>query len=415
MKILFVVPGFFKDRPQTIRFRELLSELIKESKNDYHILTDEKRDNFKNNNYGNLSFHVYRTSLLGSFINPNYYTRKKPTSLNKFLPIIRTILVIISKVFLFPDLFKIEIRNIKRRIESLIIDYRFELIVLSCSPFSLMELSSNKVKWKTKIILDIGDPFTNNSTKYETKNKLIKKTLYENKYLKYIDSLVVTNGATKKLYLEKYGYLNANMIHIIPQGFRTNFLVNESHIKFNTTRKEIRIAYFGKFYKGLREPFLIYQAILKFNGNNSSKVYLDLYGNISAYHLKGVDNNYINYKGLVDYFEVYTKSLEYDALLLVDNFYGYQTPGKLFEVLSIPIQKLIVYKSKNTPLFEIISELDLDMVDYNIKDLYNILGRLFDGNLNRHSFESKNIEKYQWGSLAIDYHKVFNVFSKEQG
>ena len=69
-KLLFIVPAFFTDRPQAIRFRNIVKYLPEEF--EIHIVFPSFREQYKKHKSG-ITIHEYPGNSLGMFVNPFYY------------------------------------------------------------------------------------------------------------------------------------------------------------------------------------------------------------------------------------------------------------------------------------------------------------------------------------------------------
>lgn len=364
-KILFVVRSFSQSGAQPLRFRMILNFLKEEF--EVHVLEihHDKADSYYEKC---IWFHKIEYSLPGKFLNYNE-TKKKTKTTNTTHTDIKSTLFFksilkkkVRKIF-FPDILIFEKRRLIKKTLELISINEFQIVVSSGFPFTTMVLSK-EVKEKypfVRFIYDIGDPFFGNSQNGFIKNYFAR--YYEKKYLKYIDNLVVTNNVTLKHYLKNFGKeIKQDQIEIIQMGVNLEFIEEmEQHFPFiNKGRpdKNMDFVYAGQLYKSLREPFELYKAVAKWNSNiESGKINLFMYGSFrDAYKIRDSSSHNIYFKGLASNEEIIGTYFTCDVIVFIDNAWGMQTPGKIFEVSAIGKPVLFISDNKESPAFEVVKD-----------------------------------------------------------
>lgn len=367
-KVLFIIPAYFTNRPQSVRFRNILPYL--KDKFDLHLIFPSDVSQFTTYSKDGILIHEYHGSRLGRFINRFYY--QNPIIIrNKFLILLRNGLRFSFRSILFPDLFIIELRKLKNVINTLNNIYKYDAIIVSCAPFTLLKLGIFvKNILGLKFIVDLGDPFyKNNINKYFIQKLFAKQ--FETKYLKYVDILIVTNSLTYKHYKDTFKRsIDKNKIFIISHG--TNINMNKParvNIKLNG---KLNLVYVGLFYKKLREPFELFEAISIYNNSTNKQIYLDIYGVTPNYFVKKVkiNRNFINFHNPVEHTkvnEIYERS---DIIVFIDNAFGVQTPSKLFEIINSKKPVLFIYSNKESLSLKIIQNYEGAIVCKNEKKKY---------------------------------------------
>lgn len=362
-KILFVVRSFSQSGAQPLRFKMILNFLKEEF--NIHVL---EIHHYKDDTYfeNGLWLHKIKYSLPGKFLNFNE-SIKKTKETNKTHDEIKSTLFFKSKLkrsvrkLFFPDILIFEKRRLIKKAIQLISIYKFQIIVSSGFPFTTMALSKEiKDKYPfVRFVYDIGDPFFRNSNNGFIRN--IFAGYYENKYLKYIDNLVVTNNMTLQHYLNNFGdKIKQDQIEIIQMGVNLEYLKevekNLFSINETTSHKEVNLVYAGQLYKSLREPFELYKAVAKWNNSTESrKINLFMYGSFrDTYKIKDSSLNNIYFKGLVSNEEIIIAYYTSDVIVFIDNAWGMQTPGKIFEVSVIGKPVLFISNNKESPAFEVV-------------------------------------------------------------
>ena len=309
--------------PRTIRFKSIIPELCKNNNLRIRIL---KLPINKSLSDYEINVEVPK-HLQFTFLSNNW---------------VQKVFSYISSVFILPDIKILLIKSFLKKIE-LEISTNTNITVIITRPFSfyLFGYFLKKKFPSIRTILDMGDPFYNNSA--DSKNYVYKK-YFEAFCLKYYDDLIVTNELMKDFIVNTYKYPKEN-IHIIPQGGKKvkQAVERNENIKLNTS---ISLVYAGAFYKKLREP------------NN----YLNAINEISEVSIKttfiGVSKNWIEgYKNVV-LIERVTNDIVYkyydecDIILFFANQYGIQTSGKIYELLIVNKPLLIISNKDRFFLFE---------------------------------------------------------------
>lgn len=364
-KVLFVVRSFSQSGAQPLRFRMILNCLREEF--DIHVLEihhDKAETYFENG----LWFHKIEYSLPGKFLNFDQSIRN-PKTINITHPDIKGPLFFKSKLkrevrkLFFPDILTFEKRRLIKKVIELISIHKFHTVVSSGFPFTTMVLSKeikNKYPF-VRFIYDIGDPFFRNSNNGFIRD--IFARYYEKKYLKYIDNLVVTNNMTLKHYINNFGdEIKQDQIEIIQMGVNLELLKEIgktlSPINESNTYKKLDLVYAGQLYKNLREPFELYKAVEKWNSNSESgKVNLFMYGSFrDVYKIRDSALHNIYFKGLVSNEETIRAYYSSDVIVFIDNAWGMQTPGKIFEVSVIGKPVIFISDNEESPAYEVVKD-----------------------------------------------------------
>jgi glycosyltransferase involved in cell wall biosynthesis len=311
-------------------------------------------------------FHKIEYSCIGKFINPDVnitadlpiFNARRSSGLKSRLK------KHIRKIF-FPDTVIFEKNKLIRKVKELLCLYNINTVIASGFPFTTMILSETVKKDfpAVRFIYDVGDPFYKNSQNGLMRDWFAK--LFERKYLKHIDKLVVTNKSTFQHYLDNFGdVINPCQFAIIQMGVPRELLelVNEkfSQKRDSLNNNELRLVYAGQLYAKLREPYELYRAVAKWNSlKEQRKIALDMYGSFRDVFKTGVNDNLsIFFKGKVSNKEIIEAYYNSDVIIFLDNAWGLQTPGKVFEVAAVGRPVLFISDHKNSPAKEIVQDLD---------------------------------------------------------
>lgn len=404
-KILFIVRSFSKGGPQPIRFQNIINFL----KDDYDIhIIEFIHDKEKIISEDGISIHQLQYSKIGRIINP----LKTNTSIRVDKMLKKSVtanFVFYIKSFIrglfFPDTLCFEINKLRKKIFSLEKQFDFEIVVASAFPFSTLAVSK-KIKQSypsIKFLYDIGDPFYGNAKNGFIRNYFAKK--YENYYLRFIDKLIVTNELTKKHYSETYGKsLTENNIAVIEQGIKSDFIKNIETAFSLKEKKEITLTYAGQLYIKLREPFALYEAIKKSNlTKKQSTLYLLMLGSYNKYFIKiQIAPIHIKYLGAVNQMEVFDIYLKSDIIVFIDNAFGMQTPGKIFELIAVGKPILFISNNLGSPASQIAKQFNhIFYSENNPNSIITCIEKIIDQD--NYNIDNSLLKHFSWEYRAIQY------------
>lgn len=397
MDILVISKSINLNSPQAIRFNNLINQWTLT-----HKISLVSYDNEVNINSENFKHFPVKLNSFNKFIIKLNSNEQRNSTLPKRRKIRSFFKRLKLKTLLFPDIFILENKNLKKKILYALNKSHYDIVILSAFPFSYLihsEFIKRNTK-NTKIIYDTGDPFYGNSSK--TSIGLFQKLFsfqFEKHYLKYIDFLVLPNNFLKSIYLQNYSeVISEKSIIVIEQGY--NIVSNLKAIPLSLNKHK-KLIYAGSFYKKIREPYELFNAI-----NESNNVSLDIFGNIQQEFI--IETDKIKFPGVLTQEKILQKYSEYDAIVFIDNFSGVQIPGKVYEILNARKPVLYIYQEK-TPtyfLFEnynyvIFSQYNKSKIIYALEELFNNL-KLKEYNFNF------NGENYTWAYLSKKYIELIN-------
>jgi hypothetical protein len=416
-RILFVVRSFSGSGAQPIRFRQILNYLRADY--DVHVLelTHHKAGERKDNG---ITIHSMEYTGAGRMLNPpaavlsNYSGRK----IQKGKPLL--LLKRLIRNLLFPDSLVTEALRLKREALRLAGELNCEAVIVSAFPFTtLMCLKAIKQKLGAKTILDVGDPFYKNSKNGHVKDLFARK--FEKKYLKYTDILVVTNTLTRDHYLNSFPEsLRPDQVKIIPMGVSEAFLSavrrSDNEEKASGDKSQFNLFYAGQLYRRMREPFELYRAVREIQKDNTlPEVRLDMYGSYNKGFVAGYENSgSVFFHGHIrhdDLPEIYRKT---DAIVFIDNAYGMQTPGKIFEIALTGKPVLFISDRKQSPSLEVIKDLDHFVVTGNSSEMIISAIRkiIFETIGNRQPMHAAT--DFLWEDRAARYKQILTETIAEQ-
>lgn len=308
--------------------------------------------------------------------------------------------------FFFPDIFIVEYLNIKRQVMALAERIQPDTVIISTAPFTLMLLSGSLKRRfpQIKIVIDTGDPFHGDSSSYSGRlmHKLFAKKV-EGRGLVSADLLVVPTLKLKKHYLACYGsVIPENRIKVIENG------ISEVFTKIPDRRNErgapFRMVYAGRFYKMMRDPSALYSAVRQFS---AGEVILKVFGNIQGKYLPPASDPRFVTGGAVPARELAREYENADLVVYLDNAYGVQVPGKVYEVLAVNRPVLYICRDSGSPSYELVSGQDgIITVRNDYRDIAAGIAQIMK-NSPGVKF-SRGSDRYTFDSLASAYWILLN-------
>lgn len=402
MKEIFIISlSYNVNSPQGIRMRNLVN-FLKDKFNVTVLLIENKINNSEKSD--KISFlTVKQTRLFRLFFNIEKLTNNSEID-NEFnrwrkkkLDLLSYIKKLITKI-LMPDYFILFYPSIKNKIIEILTINKYNIIIISAFPFTLMKLSKTikKLTPLTTIIYDTGDPFYKNFQNGIIKNIFAKK--YEKKYLKFIDFVIVPTDILRDHYLNVFK-VNKEKIKTIEQGISVYFQ-NIFERKSSINKERIQLIYAGLFYKKLREPYNLYKVIDKFAG----KFTLDIYGSINRRFIK--KSRFINFRSNVPQSILYDLYKAADIIVFIDNKNGLQIPGKLYEILSLNRPVLYIYNKNSPSLTYVENKKNIILTRNNQRDIKENLLFIVE---NYSSFGIDKINpEYTWKVIFKKYYDLLS-------
>lgn len=235
----------------------------------------------------------------------------------------------------------------------------------------------NKILWKGRKILDLGDPFYGHQVK--------RAFYFEEMQKKVLDSFdYITVPIQESLpYYEPY--VPIEKLRIIPQAFDFSNIRKEDYAQ-NTP---IRFAYAGTFYEDIRNPINMLDFLRNLEEEFLFEIYTNKNTNIYFNILKDFEKN-MNGK-LIIHDSVKRDQLIYelskmDFLINLENLSGIQTPSKLIDyaLAGRPIVSVNPSEKRPKSLIEFLSrnyssKINIDLENYNIDNVSKKFIELFEG------------------------------------
>ncbi len=258
-----------------------------------------------------------------------------------------------------------------------------------------------KKKFGIPWIADYGDSWIYPIPTLAESN-LKKKILdrIENRIVKKMDALTVAAKGIKRLYLEKYPFLNSEKIYIMPQAFDPDMF---SNVKEETS-PVFRIVFCGSFYKNLRDPLAFFEAIKEINEKDIEIVIAGRINEFIHEIKKDGIREKIKYHGFVSHIQSLALQKGASVLLHIGSASDIQVPGKVYEYFGAQRPILCIKSGDKDFSSELIAGYNKGLVVGNkkkyIKEGIKKLYALWKNGSLDENFDLAQVEDFTWQKSA---------------
>lgn len=250
-------------------------------------------------------------------------------------------------------------------------------------------------------IADYGDPWiypVPTSEESDMKKRLMEKI--ERRILKKTAAVTVAAEGIKKLYMERYPFIEEGKMHVMTQGFAPDMF---SKVKGDAPRK-FRIVYCGSFYRRLRDPSAFFEAVKEADISDLEVV---IVGRINEFadmiKKEGLDQK-IKYCGFLDHKGSLALQKNAAVLLHVGNLTDTQVPGKIYEYFGAARPVLCIRGGDEDLSAELIMRYNKGIVVKNKKEEIaggiSRLHSLWRGGMLDKSFNLEPVDLFAWKRCA---------------
>ncbi len=428
MKILILSPHYFPNiNPRAHRWTNL-AEYWAAQGHEVYIICSKNKDYPEEEELNKV--RVYRTGfnspkeILYYFLNNEVKrgeTGQKKQNAGRKGALMQWVNDKILRSIYFPDDAFIWYRPAKKLMHKLLKKKEFDLLISSSVPFTthLVALNAKKNYPDLKWIADTGDPFAfqplhpmNNYFLYGKLNKRLEK-----KVVRVADFVTLTNEGAKKLY-DSIFPLQVDKFVVLPPLCRHK-KTDATSVIIKEDRKELKVGYFGSFFKKIREP----RPILNYWSNLLAKyptsyefLELHFYGNIFENFLVDFDafpklKKHFWFHGLVTSERAILEMQNMDLLFNVGNFTDFQLASKSVDYL-ISRKPIINFVSIDNDTFskffegyDFIEDFNVTKVNSNIDRLHNFINK-YSNKVEKEkldSFVSQKEVEFQIEIIAKNY------------
>ncbi|MDD3818246.1 MAG: hypothetical protein PHG41_00170 [Actinomycetota bacterium] len=308
----------------------------------------------------------------------------------------------IMRRIVFPDVYIFRLNQYKRKLRDILSVNNVKNIIIGVTPFSLLLLG----RWiKTnypslQLIADMSDPFSFNMI-YRNRPYRTRLAKYiENKAFPYFDHIIVLDEGIQIRYRQIYPEFSEKF-QVIEQGVDKDF-INKVKELSNTSKNHFTFLYAGIFYSRARNPINLYQAFEL----TECDCKLEIYGNFKRSNRPKPSPKIVYHKAInrekLSYITAQT-----NALILFDNEYGYQVPGKTLETLASGKPVLFIYNNENSPTIKYVKEAKgVVWVKNSVQEIKEGIIKIIKGEYDNPYF---NYTPYTWDKMRI---KLENILKK---
>ncbi len=320
---------------------------------------------------------------------------------SRFNSIFKIINAVQRRAF-YPDAYLFRLRKYKAMLTGVISGNRAKNIIIGCTPFSLLLLAPwiKSLNPKLNLIADLSDPFSFNMVnQYRAARKSLSLKI-EKKSLPCFDHIVVLNESIRDKYRELYPEL-AEKFKVVEQGVDLEFI---KRIKNGCTPNTelYTFLYAGGFYRKGRNPMELYRA---FEGVNKSCRLL-IFGSIRK-TLRPSKHHKIIYRKAIAKDSLAIETAKANALVMVDNDYGYQVPGKTIETLASGKPILFIYNNDQSPTLKYVREAKgVVWVKNNATDIQKGIETIIAGHYEKPDFD---YQLYTWDVMRKKYQQILET------
>jgi len=309
----------------------------------------------------------------------------------------------IMRRILYPDVYIFRLGQYQRKLKAIFANNTFENVIIGCTPFSLLLLS----KWiKTNypslpLIADMSDPFSfNMGNKGKCRRIRIARDI-ESKAFPYFDKIIILNEKIQKRYQQLYPKL-AEKFQVVEQGVDEVFINKiKAFSGSNIIADGFTFLYAGGFYKKGRNPNNLYNAFEL----SELDCKLEIYGNICKSNRPKTSNK-IEYHKAVDKMQLAKITAKANALILFDNNYGYQVPGKTIETLASGKPVLFIYNNENSPTLQYVKNASgVVWVKNSVQDIKEGIYKIIKSEYDQPNFD---YSPYTWDKMRVKLKNIID-------
>jgi len=309
----------------------------------------------------------------------------------------------IMRRILYPDVYIFRLGQYQRKLKAIFANNTFENVIIGCTPFSLLLLS----KWiktnypSSQLIADMSDPFSfNMGNKGKCRRTRIARDI-ESKAFPYFDKIIILNEKIQKRYQQLYPKL-AEKFQVVEQGVDEVFINKiKAFSGSNIIADGFTFLYAGGFYKKGRNPNNLYNAFEL----SELDCKLEIYGNICKSNRPKTSNK-IEYHKAVDKMQLAKITAKANALILFDNNYGYQVPGKTIETLASGKPVLFIYNNENSPTLQYVKDASgVVWVKNSVQDIKEGIYKIIKSEYDQPNFD---YSPYTWDKMRVKLKNIID-------
>jgi len=307
--------------------------------------------------------------------------------------------IISHRIPIFPDSYLIHLQEFQNHLKNLLLSETFNNCIISMPLFSQIKLAKfiKEINHNINLIADMLDPLSFNM-RYIKNNEINKAINMEKEYFPFYDYIINLNEQIVDKYKELYPG-QKEKFKVIEYGIDEDFINSVKSFNNYTSNNQYTLLYAGTFHKKGRDPKYIYEAFKKMEG----ECQLCIYGDYKlALHPPKCSS--INYHHSIKRDELAKVTASANALVIVDNEWGYQVPGKTLETLAVGKPILFIYNNEQSPTLKYIREAKgVVWAKNNTEDIVKGIEKIIGGEYEEPYFD---YSPYTWDKLMEKYQEL---------
>jgi len=426
LKVLIIAPYYHPYiNPRAYRWTQIAEQWAQQGKEVY-VLTSKHRDYEEAHNMNKVCVHrvgynsakewIFRFMPKRQQIGQANAQATQPLKRSKLLSLFDWVNQILQYVF-FPDHAFMWKSPALRKAKQLIQAEQITHIVSVGLPFTAHDigLSIKKAFPNLKWLCDYGDPYSYQIESGHFKTIFLQKAIQrEQQVVDNCDIITVTTIGTQRIYTDAFNLKNEKVV-VLPPMVNQSVDSPQSGHNLELAVNKVHLAYFGSFYKMVREPKSLLEALEKLQAQNPesfTKVEFHFFGDIFPHFLMQFEQfptlqDQIHLHGLVSRAQVSAAMRAMDGLINIGNITDYQLASKSVDYLQSgkPILNFCPIKNDSFKAFtgaqaHILHWQPTIAGDKKVMDFILKMA-------NRHS-QAKQLTEFQPSTIAEQYWQLLN-------
>lgn len=225
------------------------------------------------------------------------------------------------------------------RLGRLLRQNRYDVVLLSVVPWTLYTFARGLSK-QAPLVIDISDPLFKNAFVDDCVSGTPRFARFEARALKYADRVAVMSEPLVELYHRELGVERDKLSFVSPSTDVSKYQRDAE--LFYEMGCPLRMVYAGTLYPAYRDLNELLDAV-----REVPDVCLEV-----VTQKAGMQMPQVSWHGWMSQQQLAEHYRQADVLVFVDNFYGYQVPSKIFELIALNKPILFIYDTRNDYLYE---------------------------------------------------------------
>lgn len=232
---------------------------------------------------------------------------------------------------------------IKLILKRLLSSKHYNLIIVSVVPWTYYSFLSFLKKY-SPVILDVSDPLYKNAFLDQKQLGFPGSKKLEQKVFGMADKIILMSEPLIGMYQKELLIDACKMKFITPSICLPSDYALKQNVYDFTRSEPLKLLYAGTIYPGYRDLLEFLKGVMLVDGYEIEIIS----------RLKEKSTSRVTYTDWLNKEELKKKYQECDLLVFIDNFYGYQVPSKIFELLACRKPILFIYDCRNPYLYRLL-------------------------------------------------------------